>query len=348
VVAVDGSKFKACAAKGSVMTAEQLERERKRIDKRIREYLEQMDEADRQDEAEAQITTEQIEAALEKLRQRDKKLEQAQAELAAQPAQPQHTPRVALSDPDCVLLMGKGGEALAGYNVQQAVDTRHSFIIAHEVTTARNDHASFAPMAIQAQQALQASLMTAIADTGYTNGAQAQTCEESSIIPVIAMPQPAHTKARECYAKTMFTYDGTTDTYRCPAGEVLRRYKRDHKLQTDYYSTRACQQCALKAQCTRAPYRSIARSWFADARERAHQRALSNPHLMRLRAASAEHPFGNLKAMLKGSFCVRTLVKVKAEMALAVLAYNIKRMVNVLGVGQALEKLWLITASSSS
>ena len=343
VVAVDGSKFKACASKRSVMTPEQVERERKRIEKSIRRYLEEMDEADREDEGVPELTPEQVEAALEKLKQRDKKLEQAQAELASR-AQAQHTPRASLTDPDAVLLRGSEGEALAGYNVQQAVDTQYGLIVAHEVTTLGNDKTSLAPMALRAQQALETQELTLLTDTGYSNGAQAQACEEHGITPVVPMPQASHTRAADCYPKTLFSYDAQTDTYRCPAGKTLTRYKRDQNLQTDYYATRVCAQCALRSNCTRSQRRSIARSWFADAAERAHERARSNPRLMRLRGASAEHPFGNLKAMLKGGFCVRTLVKVKAEMALAVLAYNIKRTANILGIEQLIEKLWMHSA----
>lgn len=344
VVAVDGSKFKACASKRSVMTPEQLERERKRI----RRYLEEMDEADRQDEGVPELTPEQFEAALEKLKERDKKLEQAQAELAAraEAGARQGTPRASLTDPDAVLLKGAGGEALAGYNVQQAVDTQHGFIVAHEVTTERNDHTSLAPMASKAQDVLEAEELMVITDCGYANGAHAQACEQRRITPVVPQPQPSQTRAAECYPKTMFSYEAASDTYRCPAGEILTRYKRDQKLQTDYYGTKACEHCPLRANCTRSRRRSIARSWFAAAAERAHARA--NPRLMRLRAATAEHPFGNVKAMLTGGFCVRTLAKVKGEMALAVLTYNLKRALNVLGIEQLIEKLWMSTAWGSA
>jgi transposase len=343
VVAVDGSKFKACAAKRSVLTQEQLERERQRIQKRIRRYVEEMDEADRQDEGVPELTAEQVEAALEKLKQRDQKLQQAQAQLAirARGAAPDQTPRASLTDPDAVLLNGNAGQALAGYNVQHAVDTRHGFIVAHEVTQQRNDHASLAPMAARAQDALEADALIVLSDTGYSNGAQAQACEERGITPVVPMPQPSHTRAAGGYPKTLFSYDRASDTYCCPAGEMLARYKRDHKLQIDYYTTKACENCPLRANCTRSQRRNIARSWFADAAERAHVRARSDRRLMRLRAATAEHPFGNLKAMLKGGLCMRTLIKVKGEMALAVLAYNLKRTVNVLGIEQFLEKLWV-------
>lgn len=348
IVAVDGSKFKACASKRSVLTQEQLERERQRIQKRIRRYLEEMDEADRQDEEVPELTPEQVEAALEQLRQRDKKLEQAQAELAktAEAAAPDQTPRVSLTDPDAVLLTGNGGQVLAGYNVQQAVDTQHGFIVAHEVTTLRNDHTSLEPMAARAQEVLQAEALIAVADTGYSNGVQAQGCEERRITPVVPMPQPSQTRAAGCYPKTLFSYEAESDTYRCPAGQTLTRYKRDRKLHTDYYGTRACEHCALRANCTRSRRRNIARSWFAAAAERAHERARNKPYLMRLRAATAEHPFGNLKAMLHGGFHLRTLAKVKGDMALAVLAYNLKRAVSVLGIDHLIEKLWMRSAWS--
>jgi transposase len=205
----------------------------------------------------------------------------------------------------------------------------------------RNDHASLEPMATQAQEAFEAERLTVLADSGYANGAQAQGCEERAITPVVPMPQPSQTSAAGCYPKTLFSYDQQSDTYRCPAGERLTRYKHDRTLQTDYYTTKACEHCRLRAHCTRSRRRSIARSWFADAAERAHERARSNPRLMRLRAATVEHPFGNLKAMLRGGLCLRTLAKVKGEMALAVLTYNLKRATKVLGMDQFLEKLWL-------
>jgi transposase len=345
VVAVDGSKFKACASKKSVIDREQAAKERKKIERRIAEYLKEMDEADRAEDGEAQPTDAQIEAALERLRQRDKKLEQAQIDLAAkQQVAPENKARVGLTDPDCVLLKQSGGGALAGFNVQQAVDTQHHLIVAHEVTTRGNDHTSFESMATQAQAALQAQSLTALADCGYMNGEQAQACEDHGITPVVPMPERSNTRAAQCYPQTMFTYDQATHTYRCPAGEMLKRYKRDRAKRTDYYWTSACARCALKANCTKSKRRSIARSWFAEAAERAHQRAQRNPHLMRLRSASAEHPFGNLKTMLHGGFAVRTLPKVKGEMALAVLTYNLKRAANVLGISSLIEKFKLNAA----
>lgn len=349
VVAIDGSKFKACASKGSVMTREQLERERKKVEKQIERYLEEVEEIDRREENEVPPTPERIQAALEKLRQRRKKLDQAQASLAEREAQKvkDATARVGLTDPDCVMLDDKG-RTLAGYNVQHAVDAGHKFIVAHEVTTQRNDHASLEAMATQAKAALEAEALTAVADTGYMNGEQAQACEAQGITPVVPMAQVSNTTGAEFYPKTLFVYDKASDTYRCPAGEILKRYKHDQSRRRDHYGTSACASCPQKTHCTRSERRSIARSWFSDAAERAHERARNAPGLMRLRSATAEHPFGNLKAMLGGGFSVRGLTKVKGEMALAVLTYNLKRAVNVLGTAELTQRLRMRSALSGA
>ncbi|MGH2523248.1 MAG: IS1182 family transposase [Anaerolineales bacterium] len=350
VVAVDGSKFKANAAKASLVSAEQAAKQRARLERRVAEYLAQMDEADRQEAAEGEPNRACIGAALEQLRQRDQQLAQAQAELAAKAERSkgkEGTPRVGLTDPDCVMLRAKGGAGLAGYNVQQAVDTKHKLIVAHEVTTERNDHASLEPMATQAQQVLGAESMTVIADTGYMNGAQAAACEAQGITPVVPMQEAPNTQAQNLYPKSQFRFDPATNTYRCPAGALLHRYKRDHQAQTDYYWTSACTGCEKKPQCTQSERRSIARSWHADAAERAHQRA-QDRRCMRLRSATAEHPFGNLKAMMPGGFLLRTLTKVKGEMALAVLTYNLKRALSILGFEQLMQKLQMMVAPSGA
>ena len=241
------------------------------------------------------------------------------------------------------MLKTRGGATLAGYNVQQAVDSQHKLIVAHEVTTQRNDHGSLEPMASLAQEALQSESLTAITDTGYMNGAQAQACEERGITPVVPMAKVSNTRDDALYTKTLFIYDKSTNTYRCPAGQLLARFKRDTGKQTDYYETRACAHCALKSRCTQSPRPNIARSWYADAAERVHERAQQRG-LMRLRSATAEHPFGNLKWMMPGGFLVRTLPKVQGEMALTVLTYNLKRVIAILGFENLMKKLAMMQA----
>jgi transposase len=340
VVAIDGSRFKANASKASLINAEQLAKEQERTARRVAEYLAQLDQADNE-EAGAEPDTDHIRKALQWLKGHAAVLEKAKAELE------EGKTRVGLTDPDSVML-SKNGTTVVGYNVQQAVDAKHKLIVAHEVTTEHNDHTSLQPMAIQAQAALQAKTVTAITDTGYANGAQAEACEQRGITPVVPMPEVVNTRHADGYTKAQFTYDKATDTWRCPAGELLTRYKRDHAKKTDYYHTKACASCAQKAQCTQAEQRSVARSWHAEAMERADARAKANPALMRLRSGTAEHPFGNLKAMLAGGFLVRTLPKVKGEMALGVLTYNLKRVLTILGFEKLMQKLKTTTAFAAT
>lgn len=349
VVAIDGSKFKACAARGSVVNAEQLAKRQRKVERQINDYLEELDRGDQREEQAAQLTPAQIEAAVERLRRQQQKLQEAQVELQAREEckGKKETPRVGLTDPDCVML-NRHGEVLVGYNVQHAVESEHKFIVAHEVTTCRNDHSSLESIACKAQEALQAETMTAVTDTGYVNAKQAQACEERGITPVVPGREAANTHGKELYANSRFVYDPASDTYRCPAGAILRRTRSLRSQQADRYETHACEQCPLKAQCTKGARRRIERSWFKAAAERADQRARDNPQLMRLRGATAEHPFGNLKAMLGGRVSLRTLPKVAGEMALAVLTYNLKRAMSVLGAAQLTQMLRLRSAVNTA
>ena len=349
VIAIDGSKFKASAAAGSVVDEASAAARRDKLAERIAEYLAQMDEVDAAEAARDEPTVEQVEAALKKLLDRDVALAQAQAQIQAkaeaQAAQPQVQavkPQAGLTDPDAVALR----DGLVGYNVQQAVDAKSLLIVAHEVTQQANDHRSLEPTALAAQAALQVEQLTVVADAGYMNGAQAQRCEQAGITPVVPMQQAGSTKGEDLYPKTAFVYDPASDTYRCPAGALLARCKRNRTTQTDYYRSPACAGCALKAQCTQAPARTIARSWFAAAAERADARARADRTWMRLRASTVEHRFGLLKSILPGGFLVRGLQKVRGEMALAVLTVNLRRAMNLLGVEALIKKLELEPAPS--
>jgi transposase len=341
VVAIDGSRFKANAAKASMVNAEQLAKEQERTAQRVAEYLAQLDQADCEEAEQAEPDAADIRKALHKLKQHAVALAQAKAQLN------EGKTRVSLTDPDSVML-SKNGTTVVGYNVQQAVDSQHKLIVAHDVTTERNDHTSLLPMATQAKEALQVKSLTATGDTGFANGAQAEACEKQGITPVVPQPSVPNTRHADGYTKAQFTYDKASDTWRCPAGALLTRFKRDKAKKTDYYQTKACATCAQKAQCTKAEQRSIARSWYAEAMERADARAKANPKLMRLRSATVEHPFGNLKAMLAGGFLVRTLPKVKGEMALGVLTYNLKRVLTILGFEKLMQKLQATTAFAAT
>jgi transposase len=178
--------------------------------------------------------------------------------------------------------------------------------------------------------------LTVVADAGYQNGTQAAACEAADITPIVPSPAVVNPHG-EYFSKTQFKYDADLDQYRCPAGEALTRYKSDQQSQTHYYTTRACNQCPLRARCTDSKQRSIARHVFAAAAERMNQRAKDQPEVMKRRKAIAEHPFaGPTYLMGPPRFLVRGVQKATAEMALTVWGYNLKRTMNILGAGAML------------
>lgn len=329
-VAIDGSKFQAVASVKAAYTPKRLERELARLDARIQGYLQGLDEAD---------TAEsgggggggggpgETEAALSKLRERRGELQALAEQLRTEGRAQQVT-----SEPEARLMRRRGGGSMVSYNVQTAVDARHKLIVTHAVTDEGNDHRQLYPMARAAQGALGAETLTVVADVGYHNGAHGADCEGAGITAVVPAPRVVNPRGPG-FDKSQFVYEPEQDQYRCPAGQALRVYKTDHKLQVRYYSTAACERCALRAPCTRAKRRSISRSFYAESAQAMDRRAREQPELMRERACLSEHPFGTLKRMMgNGRFLMRGLDGARAEMALNVLGYNLKRAIAILGV----------------
>ena len=223
---------------------------------------------------------------------------------------------------------------MVGYNVQAAVDAKHHLIVAHEVTNIGNDRSQLSTMARQAQEATGVSHLTAIADRGYFKGEEILACEAAGVTPLVPMPLTSTAKADGRFGKQDFVYDADEDIYRCPAGEKMTwRYSNveaGRKLH-NYWTTK-CAGCALKSKCTPAKERRIKR-WEHEAVLDAMQERLERaPRTMRIRRQTAEHPFGTIKAWMGAThFRLRTLEKVGAEMSLHVLAYNLKRMIAILG-----------------
>lgn len=230
--------------------------------------------------------------------------------------------------------------------LQTAVDDRHGLIVAFDLTGDGNDFHQLLPMARQAKDALKQETLSVVADTGYSNGQQGDACAKAGITAAVPRPATVHTKDRTLFSRDAFRYDAAADTWTCPAGETLTRSKMSKTNDTAYYTTKACNGCALRPQCTKGKYgRSIARHVFEDARQAMHQRTLADPTLMKRRRESVEHPFGVIKWMLgTPRFLVRTIPKAKAELALAVIGFNLKRAISIRGVTRLLADLRTATA----
>jgi transposase len=223
---------------------------------------------------------------------------------------------------------------MVGYNVQAAVDAQHHLIVAHEVTNVGNDRAQLSNMAGQAKAAMAADTLDVLADRGYFSGEEVLACEPLGVTPYVPKPLTSGAKAKGRFGKQDFVYVADDDVYRCPAGERLTRHSTsvEDGMTLHIYWTTKCSDCPLKPQCTTGKERRIKR-WEHEAVIDAMQDRLDRtPHAMRIRRATVEHAFGTLKAWMGAThFRTRTLERVKTEMSLHVLAYNLKRVIAILG-----------------
>jgi transposase len=334
LVAIDGSKIEAVASRKKVLTPQKLEAQMAAIDRKIAEHLAAMDEADRA-EAAQEARPADVAEALQALRERREAIA-AQATAMAEEGLIQQVE----GEADARLMKTARHGHQPAYNAQTAVDAKHGLVAAFELTRDGNDLAQLLPMAENAQEALEAETLTVVADSGYANGEQGLACEAAGITAVVPRPETVNPKNPGLFTREAFAYDSGRDVFTCPAGETLTRLKIDRSAQKTYYAARSCGACTLKSRCTQAKRRTLARGFYEDAKEAMHQRAVSDPALMRARRCLAEHPFGTMKwRMGYPRFLLRGLGKAKAELALSVLAFNLQRAVTILGVSTLIAEL---------
>lgn len=330
-VAIDGSKFKAVNTRDRNFTRAKMKRRLEQIDQSIERYLSQLESADRQGATvpEAKIT--RLTEKIATLKQEVKRLNALEAEMLET-----EDKQISLTDPDARSMATSGrGSGMVGYNVQSAVDTKHHLIIAHEVTNVGPDNGQLSNMSDQAREALDVDKLEVVADRGYYKGEEILACEQADITVYVPKPLTSGAKAEGRFGKQDFVYVADEDVYLCPAGERLIRHmtceERGRVLHR--YWTSACTRCAIKAQCTTGYERRITRWEHEAVLETVQQRLDGNPEKMRQRRETVEHPFGTIKSWMGAThFQMKTLKHVGTEMALHVLAYNLKRVMKILGI----------------
>lgn len=333
LLAIDGTKIGAVASRKKVITPKRIEKMTAAIDRKIAAYLAGMDEADRQERTDAAAPTD-VAAAVAALREQRQTLQQ-QAQMLARQGLSQHV----VGEPEAKLMRTPHGHQVA-YNAQIAVDDKHHLIAAFDLTNDGNDEQQLHPMATQAKEAVGAEQVTVVADTGYSSGEQGTRCEKDAITAIVPRAEIVNTTGKQYFSREQFSYDAATDSWRCPAGATLTCQMVSPAQQQKRYGTDACGGCALKSRCTGAARRLIYRSFHEDVVEAMHRRAIDDPTWMKRRRELAEHPFGTMKWLMgMPRFLVRGLKKAKAELALGVLSYNLKRLINVLGVPALLQLL---------
>ncbi|RKR31266.1 IS1182 family transposase [Paraburkholderia sp. BL17N1] len=342
MVAIDGSKFKAVNSRDRNFTAGKIDKRQQQIEESVQRYLDLIETADRTSPTGFDVKTVRLYEKIALLRQRMRELEQIKHQLKNEP-----DGQLSLTDPDS-RSMTSGGKrtGTVGYNVQTAVDTKHHLIVEHEVTNIGGDHGQLSKMALSAKNAMGKPKLKVLADRGYFSGPDIHACELAGITAYVPKPLTSASRKKGLFTKRDFIYIARSDEYRCPAGErAILRFKTVEKdMNLRVYWPSAYPRCHLKERCSPSDYRRI-RRWEHERVLEVMQRRLDRkPDATTIRRSTVEHVFGTLKHWMGAThFPTRTLGRVSTEMRLQVLAYNLKRVLNILGVAGMMKAMKLAT-----
>ena len=337
LVAIDGSKFKAVNSRDRNFTRKSVKRRIKKTQANIDRYLAKLDAVDAEEPEIREVTAAELKQKIASMEEKMKELKLREAEVDAHPDK-----QVSTTDEDARSMMKPGGGSVVGYNVQTAVDEKHHLIATHEVTNATTDRQQLGEMAKRAKKVLKTKTVTVVADAGYYESGAIADCYEDGIKALVPKTDTSGSKAKGRYSKADFRYDAKRNEYICPANERLTyRFDSVEKGKTLWvYMRYGCSSCPLHKKCTTGNAKRLKR-WEKEAiLDKAAVQLKKHPDAMRQRKALVEHPYSTIKqAMGSTHFLMRRLPNVKAEMSLHVLAYNLKRAINVLGTATIMNKL---------
>jgi transposase len=334
-VAIDGSKFKAVNSRDRNFTSAKIAKRKQQIAESIERYMSDLDDADRTHPGEFVAKTTRLTEKIKTLHEQMRRMDGMQRKLDKQEAA-----QISLTDPDSRSMTSQAkGSGVVGYNVRVAVDAKHHLIVAHEVTNATSDRQQLTKIAQAAREAMSKPRLRAYADRGYFNAPQIKGCADVGIIPFVPKSMTSNAKSDGRFDKRDFIYIAKDDEYQCPAGQrAIFRFETEEKgLQIRRYWSSECPRCPIKARCTPSDYRRISR-WEHESVLEAMQRRLDLQPEVTLRRCTVEHVFGTLKHWMGSThFQTRRLVNVGTEMSLHVLAYNLKRVINILGIAKTMK-----------
>jgi hypothetical protein len=243
--------------------------------------------------------------------------------------------QVSLTDPDA-RSMNTRGSGIVGYNVQAAIEARHHLVVAHDAVMTGSDRAQLSTMGKAAKDVIGCEELEVVADRGYYSGPEVLACEKAGIAAHVVKPITSNAVAEGRFGKDDFVYEPTSDSYRCPAGQVLTyRYTANEGGQAiRLYWTGGCAACSLRVHCTTGKERRVRRWEHEHVLEAMDERLSRRPELMQIRRSTVEHVFGTIKSWMGAThFLTRGLNNVRTEISLQVLAYNLKRVMAIVGIG---------------
>ena len=338
IVAIDGSKFKAVNHYDKNFSKTKVKFRISQLEKSIDQYLGEIASADRVETPLNMSKKERLQKKIKRIRAEIEKIKDIETMIDNAPGE-----QVSLTDPDLRSMRTKSKTSgIVGYNVQTAVETKHHLIVAHEVTNTGSDRAQLYKLSQLAKEAMGHDQIEALADRGYYSGEEIRSCNNNGITAYVPKNHTSGNQAKGQFGKRDFKYIPEDDEYECPAGErAIYRFSRTEngKLIRRYWSS-ACINCNIKSQCTVGKYRRVSRWEHEHVLDEMQNRMDRHPEKMAIRRSTVEHPYGTLKAWMGAThFTTKTLKRVSTEMSLHILAYNLKRAINILGTRRVLEAM---------
>ncbi|MDP3058958.1 MAG: IS1182 family transposase [bacterium] len=328
--ALDGSKIKASNNKKQNFSKKKLKERSNRIDEKIMSFVHELEDNDQRED---QAPVVNVQETIERLKKRK---EQYEGYLKAIESSGEN--EISLVDPDARLMGNNRGGVEMSYNVQSAVDEKHCLVVETNVTNNPSDHGQLSIMGKRIRKRLKIRNFTLIADKGYYNGLDLKRCKKHKITTIVARQKTGKEAPDKDYNNDKFIYDKKNDSYTCPAGEILSRS--GAKGKKEYKNQNACRICPHKDKCTTAIYKRLILSNYQAIFEETDKRTAAKKELYKKRQMMVEHPFGTIKHTMNGHyFLLRTLKKVRGEVALLFFAYNLKRVQNILGFEGIMERL---------
>jgi len=353
LVAVDGSKFKAVNSRNRNFNEKTLAERLKRVEERIARYLEGLEENDEAERDKKEEDGSDSAAEVERLEEKIGKLEEKRREYVRAQDRMRETGQkeVSLTDPDSRLMRVDSQKLDVCYNVESAVDSKNHLVVDYDVTNVSDDHNQLTRMAKAVMETLEVERLDVTADKGFYTGRELKQCEENGITTYVSIPEETMPNKRlgvpepEFYSQR-FLYDPIRDVYVCPANQVMSFWKGRWKNRGRLYRTGACATCPLWSRCTRNKLgRIIFRSEYQDVIDRLRARLSEAEGLGKLsrRKEIVEHPFGTMKrAFNQGYLLLKGLRKVNGEVGFTMLAYNMRRAINILGTRRLMSSIGVV------
>src|ERR671932_143619 len=332
LLAVDGTRIKAVNNKDRNFTRASLTKFVELADAKLDDYLQRLDQADAAESKTGGSRVENLAEKMAAIRERRTRCK-AMLEQLDRTGEDQ----ISLTDPDS-RAMAAHTRVGVGYNVQVAVDTKHKLIVEQQVTNQVLDMGLLTQTAEPAKEVLRVETIEAVADKGYFKIEDIENCENAGIVPYVPRPQRGPSVRAGLFRKDEFRYDADSDSYVCPAGQRLYPYSFSllRGLQkVNYVNKLACDDCKIRSQCTKGQFRTVSRLENEAVLDRMQARLAKRPGVLNQRREAVEHPFGSIKQwMNQSAFLMRGLEKVRAEFSLTALAYNLRRVLNIVGFAE--------------